>query len=96
MSAREKFEANLRPQDIEYLDHAFNYHAPPNEDIVKMHEQARESCRRLAAMALHLPPCREASLALTNIEQAMMWINAAIARNHEAILKNLAEQRGDG
>lgn len=33
---------------------------------------------------LSTPPCREQSLALTNLEQATMWAVAAIARNRPA------------
>lgn len=31
----------------------------------------------------HCPPCRETSLALTKLEEATFWANAAIARGEE-------------
>ena len=34
--------------------------------------------------ALHCPESREASLAITKLEEAIMWANAAIARRPES------------
>lgn len=42
----------------------------------------REAGHQLALLiASETPPSREQALALTNLEQAVMWANAAIARN---------------
>jgi len=58
----------------------FTYHPPPDTNTIEAHEHVRAICRDLA---LHfndlLPSSREASLALTAIQEAMMWANGAIA-----------------
>jgi hypothetical protein len=64
------------------IEHRFTNH-PPASDLV--HEKLDaitalmiDAGNQLADM---LPPGREASLAITNLEQASMWAKAAIARN---------------
>lgn len=62
----------------------FKYHTTQSEARVFAHNQVRERCRRLAAaFANSLPVCRETALALTKIEEAMFFANAAIARAPE-------------
>ena len=63
------------------LDNRFAYHPPMDEDTKTAHESVREDCRTLAEnLVAIVPPGRELSLALTSLEQVMMWANAAIAR----------------
>ncbi|WP_100523371.1 Acb2/Tad1 domain-containing protein [Mycobacteroides abscessus] len=65
----------------EQLENNFKYHAPTGDKVTR-HEQVREKCKELAYEVEKLcPNSRERSLALTKIEEAMMWANAAIARN---------------
>lgn len=64
------------------LDHRFGYHAPKDDATVKRHQTVRNATRDLADhYAEALPAGREKSLALTKLEEAMFWGNAAIARN---------------
>lgn len=66
------------------IDNRFRYHPPPNDGVVRSHEQAREGCRRLAHwFDEELPDGREKALAITKLEEALFWANAAIARNPE-------------
>lgn len=59
----------------------FTYHPPRRQDIPKF-EVIRQNARELAERILaECPESRERSLALTNLEQSVMWANAAIARN---------------
>lgn len=67
----------------EELSERFNYHAPPNDRVVGAHCKVRAACH-VAAQALvgTCPEGRELACALTKLEEAMFWGNAAIARNH--------------
>lgn len=65
---------------LERLDNDFVYHAPKG-DQQKRYEAIRRHARVLAAYIVDVTPLgREQSLALTNLEQAIFWANAAIAR----------------
>jgi hypothetical protein len=67
---------------IEDIGNRFDYHAPDEEKQAK-HVKARSMLQAIAyefGMNL-LPEGREKSLALTKLEEAMFWANAAIARN---------------
>lgn len=67
------------------VDHRFNYHPPRNEEEVGRHENVRSELKWATKNVLEgLPPSREASLFVTKMEEAMMWANAAIARNKES------------
>lgn len=63
------------------LEHRFEYHPPRDGERVAAHEAVRAICGAAAASLDEvLPEGREKALAFTNLEQAMMWGNAAIAR----------------
>lgn len=60
-------------------------HYPPNVERVNRHIEVRQACRQLAErLAELLPESREKSLAITATEEAMMWANAAIARQPDS------------
>lgn len=62
------------------IDNDFTYHAPTPSMILTfalLRARARELARTIAEV---VPPGREQSLALTELEQAIMWANAGIAR----------------
>lgn len=63
------------------IEHNFDYHKP-SPDKINRHETVRQACKQLAYGIDELcPDGREKALAFTKIEEAMMWANAAIARN---------------
>ncbi|MHB9105766.1 MAG: Acb2/Tad1 domain-containing protein [Armatimonadota bacterium] len=65
------------------IDGDFTYHAPIAEkNQVRRYAEIRERAREYAVFLLtQTPPSREQSLALTHLEEVVMWANAAIARN---------------
>jgi hypothetical protein len=57
------------------------YH-PPKGDQAQRYEKLRFNGLNLAEMIEELAPhSRERALAITKLEEAIMWANAAIARN---------------
>ncbi|NOJ72466.1 DUF7681 family protein [Paenibacillus alvei] len=64
------------------IENNFNYHAPKEGQPEKYYTAIRTKAKELAYMIDELcPNSREKSLAMTNLEQAVFWANAAVARN---------------
>lgn len=65
----------------ELIENNFRYHAPkPGQP--EIYQEIRDKAKELAYLIDKLAPnSREKSLAMTNLEQAVFWANAAIARN---------------
>lgn len=62
------------------IDNRFTYH-PPSENKATKHVMIRESGKTLTEIINeHVPDGREKSLAITKIEEAVMWANAGLAR----------------
>ncbi len=69
------------PTEAERLEKSYTYH-PPRGDQPKRYDAIRWSGREYAKMLFDLcPTSRELSLALTKLEEVVMWANASIARN---------------
>lgn len=63
------------------LEKSFTYHAPKG-DQPERYVELRDRAKLLAYMIVkNTPPSREQSLAITKLEEAIFWANAAIARN---------------
>lgn len=63
------------------IDNRFTYHAP-KEDQPQRYTLLRGQAKALAeTIVANSKPSREQSLALTKLEEAIMWANAGIARN---------------
>jgi len=72
------------PADQAKIHNNFTYHAP-TEGQRERYVQIRAHAKAFAQFLVHqCPGSRELSLAITNLEQAVMWANAAIARNEAA------------
>lgn len=67
--------------DEQDLAKRFTYHAPKG-DQANRYEAIRDRAHDLAGWINHYcPDSREKSLAVTALEEAVMWANASIARN---------------
>lgn len=64
------------------LARRFNHHPPPDSDTAQKHEEVRRVLREAAERLVELTgaPSPEQSLAVRDLEGAMMWFNADIAR----------------
>jgi hypothetical protein len=63
------------------INHRFDHHAPDETKILK-HQIARSAIKDAAQEFYDfLPEGREKALALTKLEEALFWANAAIARS---------------
>jgi len=81
MSASNETRYPVSDEQIRDLNKRFTYH-PPKESQPERYVVLREKGRELANLILQCSvPSREQSLALTKIEEAIMWANAGIARN---------------
>lgn len=63
------------------IEHDFTYH-PPILEQQPVFAAIREDAKQLAyTIVKETPECREQSLALNKLEEAVMWANAAVARH---------------
>lgn len=67
------------------LARRFQHHPPKDEYVADRQSRVRQACHELASRINDIvgPETREKSLAITHVEEAMMWANAAIARHQE-------------
>lgn len=67
--------------DQQKVEKAFTYHAPKTDQIPR-YTEIRDQARDFATMLFkNCSPSRELSLAITHLEECVMFANAAIARN---------------
>lgn len=70
-----------KPYVNEQFENNFKYHSP-KEGQTERYQMIRDKVKELAYLIDgNCPNSREKSLAITKIEEAMMWANASIARN---------------
>jgi len=65
----------------ERIENDFSYHAPQGDQVTR-YNKLRYKAKEFALLIAEITPySREQSLALTHLEEAVMFANAAIARN---------------
>lgn len=70
--------------DDKDLENRFAFHAATTEEKKNEHTSIRVLCLNLAyELNEKVPEGREKSLAITHLEEVMLWSNAAIARNND-------------
>lgn len=67
--------------DAADIEHRFAFHPATDQEKRDDHASVRQACRAAADRINELcPDGREKSLAVTALEEAMMWGNASLAR----------------
>lgn len=67
------------------LAHRFAFHPATTQEKRDEHTSVRQTMHRAAELVVErVPAGREQSLAVTALEEAMMWANAGIARARPA------------
>ena len=80
-------ERDLTTQEMADLDKRFAYHKPVH-DQPERYTHIRQAAGGLAHWLMsNCPASRELSLALTHLEETVMWANASIARNEPHVGK---------
>lgn len=68
--------------DAAEVERRFRYYPPTTGARAEQHREVRAVIWRTAQFVVGtLPPGRETSLAITHLEEAMFWANAALARS---------------
>ena len=74
-------QAQKAPTQQEVIENNFTYHAP-KEGQSEKYEALRAKAKEFASLIVEVTPrSREQSVALTELETAVFWANASIARN---------------
>jgi hypothetical protein len=68
--------------DATRVENGLSYHPMTDAEQGARYESNRLAAKKFAKTIMgNCPPSRELSLAITNLQQALMWANAAIAVN---------------
>jgi len=72
---------------IDRINRSLTNHPPESDAVVRRFEQVRQAAKHLGiAIAEATPPGREQSLAVTHLEETVMWAVKAIALNQGAVV----------
>ena len=79
----EKTEYPISQETANDLSNRFVHHAPINDQPNRYAEIRAKLLEAASFITERTPKCREQSLAITKLEEAMYWSNASIARNEK-------------
>lgn len=66
---------------LQQIENSFTYHSPKNDQPAR-YEALRAKAKELALLIVEMvPDSRERALAITNLEQSIMWANKGVACN---------------
>ena len=68
----------------ERIENDFTYHPPFGDQVQRYGVLRAKGLETARVIVENTPPSREQSLALTALEEAVFWADAAIARNEKA------------
>jgi hypothetical protein len=74
-------QREITAEESERLAKNFLHHPPTSEQTQRYWYLRNETKKLAVSYCQCAPQSRELSLALTKLEEAAMWVNAAIARN---------------
>jgi hypothetical protein len=79
MATESKLQGRITEEE---LCNRFSYHDPKGTERQEKYDTIRTACLSLAMLLGELcPDSRERSVALTKLDEVMMWSNASIARS---------------
>ena len=68
---------------MDRVENDFTYHKPFGNQVSRYNHLRNIIKQAAEAVVLYCPESRERSIALTKLEEAVMWANASIARNEQ-------------
>lgn len=78
-----KTRYEISQKQLVQISNNFSYHRP-TPDQIPAYEDIRNKAKEFALyLATQVPESRELSLAMTQLEQCVIWANAGIARNEK-------------
>lgn len=79
--AKDELKIMMTNEQKQKIENSFTYHKPEG-DQPQRYEDLRDTAKQLAFKIIeNTPQSREQSLAITKLEEAIMWANKAIACN---------------
>lgn len=81
LNSRRKIKMVEGLSKAQQIENSFTYHAPKGDQQAR-YVILRDDAKKLAFLIIaNTPTSREQSLAITHLEEAIMWANKAIACN---------------
>ena len=83
-STQKQTNYGISEQQLKDIDNRFTYHTPKHDQTTRYAVLRAIAKEYAKAITRYCPNSREKSLAITKLEESVMWANASIARNENA------------